>query len=92
LNNLKVTVHLNTAVLDVFGDGRRKESTQGSPLKGVRIRNTQVCQLVCNTPLPFSYAYITAVSSDSSCSSVYCVLYSVQCVCSVYVSAAFSKV
>ena len=41
-NNPNVTVHLNTAVLDVFGDGRRKENTQGSPLKGVRIRNTQV--------------------------------------------------
>ena len=41
-NNPKVTVHLNTAVLDVFGDGRSKENTQGSPLKGVRIRNTQV--------------------------------------------------
>jgi hypothetical protein len=38
----KVTIHLNTVVEDVYGDGAGAGEGDGSPLKGARIKNQQV--------------------------------------------------
>ncbi|KAG5191506.1 NADP-thioredoxin reductase C [Tribonema minus] len=50
LSHPKVQVHLNSAVLDVYGDGAAGAGdTQGSPLKGARVKNLETNEV---TDLP----------------------------------------